>query len=472
MAFQDALTLLAQLLQLPDAATAKASIIAMMQGADPPIDATAFILGEPTERWIDASAQMIAAWGIVPTMATRAMFLRLATDPGDIADDGTPDQSADQTPRPGMLSVAGASWFGTIREEQLFATGFVTVTNVSGSTITFKPFDLTVERNFAAPSDGGHPTYRNSPDPTIYTNLDGSTTLANLASKTIPIQADQIGTYASASSGTITTLVTQSFGVLNVSNAVAVNGRDREERSAYLARCFLAPSANAPGGPAKAYLRAMNTNADGSVLQRFDSSGPVNITAAQVLRSNGQSTVTGYLAGPSGAIDAIDLSSANANITGIALGVIIEPIGVLPDGVTILPTATDPNTGGPGFASAINTTIAVTYSAKIAASKVPGGAAPGTYTTGGSPPTPVANVFSAIGLALGSYLPGLGPGGLDQTAGAGFVYTSDVGDVIREGFAGIYNVVLSLPSASTTSIAVGHIATQGTTIGTLVVVAG
>jgi hypothetical protein len=171
MASQDALALLAYLLQLPNAAACKASIIAIMQAADPPIDATAFILGatafilgEPTERWIDASATMMDAWGAVPTMAVRSMFLRLATDPGDVGDDGVADQSADQTPRPGMLSVAGASWFGTIREDQLAATVFVTVSNATGSPVNIKPFELTVERNYVG-ADGGSPTYRNTRTP-------------------------------------------------------------------------------------------------------------------------------------------------------------------------------------------------------------------------------------------------------------------------------------------------------------------
>lgn len=474
MAYQDALTILAQLLQLPDAAGCKASIIAMMQAADPPIDATAFIFGEPTERWIDATATTMDAWGQVPTMQARAMFLRLATDPGDVADDGTPDQSADQTPRPGWLSAIGAGWFNTIREDALYATVFVTVSNATGVSVNVKPFDLTVERNYTG-ADGGSPTYRNTPDATVYTNFDGSVTIANGASKTLAFQADQLGSYGSATASSITILVTQSFGALTVTNPTAALGRDREDRQSYIARCFIADDANAPGGPVNAYKRAATTAKGGGPLLNYSTGNPVGILGAQVLPDSSSGVVTGYFFGPSGAVgSATDVSTANANILGVAIAGnpgLSDPIGVLPDTVVIGPAVSDPITGV-GFADATNTPINVTYTAKIAASKVPGGATPGTYTTGGSPPAPVANIFTAIGLAIAKYLVGLGPGGLDQVSGAGVVYTSDIQDTIRDAQAGLYNVAVTTPATSSTAIVVGHIAVQGTTAGTLTVVAG
>lgn len=479
MAFQDALALLAQLLQLPDAAGCKASIIAMMQAGDPPIDATAWIAGEPTERWIDTSATAMNAWGAVPTMATRSMFLRLSTDPGDVADDGTPDQSADQTPRPGMLSAVGAGWFGTIREDALFTNVFVLVTNNTGAAINPKPGDLTVERNFTA-ADGGTPTYRNTADPTVYTNFDGSVTIGNGASKLLAFQADIVGTYSNAPTGSVNFLVTQSFGSsIAVTNPTTGLGRDREDRESYIQRCILAADSNAPGGPVRAYKRAATTAKDGSPLRGYLAGNVVGILGAQVLPNSVTGNVTGYLYGPSGPVGAEDMSTANANIVGIQIpadpeaGVfgLIDPIGVLPDAVGIGPNVSDPITGS-GFASATATSIAVTYTAKIVASKVPGGATPGTYTSSGSPPPAIAAIFNNIVVAVGAYLVGLGPGGVDQVNGAGFVYTVDIGDTIREAQAGFYNVQISSPATSSTAIALGHIAVGGAVNGTLVVVAG
>lgn len=474
MAFQDALTLLSLLLKLPDAAECKANILAIMAAGDPPIDATAFILGEPTERWVDASATAIDAWGQVPTMAVRALFLRLATDPGDIADDGTPDGSADQTPRPGWLSAAGASWFGTIREDALFATVFVTVHNATGIAVNIKPGELTVERNYAG-TDGGSPTYRNTPDPAVYVNFDGSVTISNGASKTLAFQADQVGSYGSATSGSIDVLVTQSFGALTVTNPTAALGRDREERQTFIARCFIAADANAPGGPTNAYKRAATTTRGGGPLLNYSTGNPVGIISAQVLPDSDTGVVTGYFYGPSGAVgSATDVSTANANILGVAIAGtpgLSDPLGVLPDGIVIAPNVSDPITGA-GFSDSTNTSVAVTYSAKIAASKIPGGATPGTYTSGGSPPAPVAAIFTTIGLAIAKYLVSLGPGGLDQVAGAGVVYTSDIQDTIRDAQAGLYKVAVTTPAGVSTALAVGHIAVQGTTNGTLVVVAG
>lgn len=475
MAFQDALALLAQLLQLPDAAATKASIIAIMAAADPPIDATAFILGEPTERWIDASATALDAWGAIPTMATRALFLRLATDPGDVADDGVPDQSADQTPRPGMLSAVGAGWFGTIREDELFAIVFVVVTNTTGGPVTFKPFDLTAERNFAGP-DGGRPTYRNAPDPSVYTNFDGSVTLSNGASRTLTFVADLIGTGSSATGGSVDTLVTQSFGPLTVTNPTAGLGRDREDRASYIGRCILADASNAPGGPVKAYRRAATTAKAGGALLNYATGNPVGITDAYVLPDSDTCVATGYLYGPSGSVGTTDVSTANANILGVPIPATLgnfglaDPIGVLPDCVGIAPNVSDPITTV-GFSSATRTSIDVSWSGKILASKVPG-AVPGIYASDVSPPPWAAALFTAVEIAIDAYLVGLGPGGLDQVAGAGFVYTLDIGDVARETQPGLYNVVVSLPSTSSTSISLGHIAVGGTVIGGLIVVAG
>lgn len=466
MAGTDALVILAQILQLPDAQGSKDNVIAIAQAADPPLDATAFVLGEPTERWIELMGQVMGAWGSVPTAAVRALFLRLSTDPGDVADDGQPDQSADQTPRPGMLSAVGAGWYGTIRGGALYAQTSVNFTNNSGAPINAPAGAITYERNFPA-ADGANPTYHNTSAVVVNPGLTVS----------VDIQADQIGTYANAPATTIDHVVTQTYGATNVvTNPSAAQGQDRESRPAYIARCLLAPDSNAPGGPVKAYLRACNTATDGTILTNEATGLPVAILGAQVLPSSATGVVTGYLYGPSGAVSLTDVISANANITGVPIGLLTVTTGVLPDATTIGPNY-DAGTGQPnpsgtmGFASSVNLSIAVTYSAKIKGTSVPGGASPGTYTTGGSPPPNVAAVFASIAAAVDAFLPALKPGALDQdTGGNGFVYTPDIGDTIRDAQAGLYNVVLSLPATGSTACAVGHIPVAGAIAGTLVVV--
>lgn len=469
MAAADALLVLAQNLQLPSGEQAKAQIIAILNAAGG--NATAYIDGEPTERLLEVAGQMMgsdgAGWGSVPTAQGRALFLRLCTDPGDVADDGIPDQSADQTPRPGLLSAVGAGWFFTIRGGALFATGSVDFTNNTGSPINAPAGGLVFERNYPF-TDGTTPTYTSTASVSV--NPGGTVS--------VPIRADTIGVYGSATAAGITIVVTQSYGSAVVANnPAALNGQDREGREAFITRCLLAPDSNAPGGPQKAYLRACNTAGDGTILQLEDGTGPTVILGAQVLPDSSTGTVTGYLYGPSGAVLVEDVKTANANIEGIPTGTLTAPVGVLPDTVGLLPgydgTSGQPNPSGiVGFASAINLSFAVTYSARIKASQVAGGATPGTYTSGGSPPQSLVNLFQSIADAQRVFFPALGPGAC-FTTNPGTVYTSDIQDNIAETVPALSAIVLTVPASSTTACAVGYIPVQGSApAGTLVVVAG
>jgi len=238
---------------------------------------------------------------------------------------------------------------------------------------------------------------------------------------------------------------------------------------------MVATSTQRSGGTRAAYLYAMNTAIDGTRLQRFDGSGPVTITSAYVSSSSSTGAVTIYYAGPNGAVDDVDVSSANANILGVPLGVIVNPIGVLPDCVTLVPLTNDqnfPSPGTPGGASCTNTPIAITYTVKAKASAISNSTRPGTYNTGGSPPIPIAEVFTTIASALSAYCLSTGVGGLEQKDGSGVIYTSDLESAIRDALPGFYAVSVSLPASATTPIALGCIATVGTITGTLVVVAG
>lgn len=432
---------LPDLIRTPAASEIKSAILAICNSAG--LRATAWVLGRPSERWVEVIARALSAFeSRVTAQYVRGWFLQFATDPGDPG-----DLAVDQTPRPGWLSNLGASWYGTVRRGRTYATTNLTVTNAGSAPATFKPYDLTIQRDTAG-ADGGFPSYRNTSDGAIYTNLDGSLTLAAGASVVLPVQAEQLGTYSDAAPGTLTVMVTGSFGTLTCTNAGPALGEERENPDDYRARCRAAASNQSPGGPGAAYRRAATTGVDGFPLQRFDGSGPVGITRVYVSADSTTGEVTVYYADADGGADAIDVSSANANVTGIALGVITDPIGVIPDAVTILPTATDPNTGGPGGAAATATAVGVAGTGRIKARL--GGLSGAALRKA---------VQSAVYLALADYMSRVDIGGLDQTAGAGVVFTPDLAAVARDGYAGLYDVALTSPATPTTAIALGHVPT-------------
>jgi hypothetical protein len=437
---------------------------------------TSWIPGDPTERWLDITPRLMAAVISDPlTQLVRGMFLDLATDPGDVAADGTPDLSEDQTPRPGFLSALGLSWFETRRREQTYVVLTVTVRNDGATPATFGPAgnlagSLSFTTTDSPKSDGGKPTYQNTADAGVYTGIGGTLTLAPGASATFPLRCDQIGIYGSASANSMV-CVTQSFGTLTVTSSTIAIGTGRESAPLYRARCRTTADAHSPGGPGQAYRRAMNTARDGTPLQRYDASGPVGITDAYVSPQNAQNTVAMYVTGPGGpsSVDQVDVDSANANILGLALGIILDPIGVLPDTVTFGPDTYGSMAafplGTPSLRKAIEDTTAITYSARI--KHTPANAlSPGTYSTPGTGAAKV--VFDAIDAQLRTEVLSAGVNGEDFNGTSGSVYKDNLIAAVRAAFAGLSNPVVTVPSGNVT-VNLGHQAVAGTITGTLVV---
>ncbi len=79
-------------------------------------------------------------------------------------------------------------------------------------------------------------------------------------------------------------------------------------------------------------------------------------------------------------------------------------------------------------------------------------------------------LFALIDPAVGKYLLSTGIGGLEQVAGAGVVYTSDIQDAVRDAAAGLYAAAVSLPGTTTIAVLLGHIKVPGTVTGVLTVV--
>ena len=424
----------------------KARFISISQSAG--LAVTSWVLGDPSERWIEVGARAVDAFAAnVIVQSVRAFFFDLNTDPGDAG-----DLSADQTPRPGWLSAFGSGWWGVQRGGQTFATGFVTVTNAGSTPATFAPFDLTFQRSTAG-ADGGKPTYRNTEDGAIYVGIGGTLTLAPGASETIPIVCEQAGTYGSATPTQIDVVVTQSFGTLTCSNASPVLGADREARETYIARCRQQSAAASPNGPQDAYRYASTTGADGNPLQLYDGSGPTTVSRVYVSSDSATGVVTIYLANPSGPATAAEVSSANGNIHGIAIpdpvsGIVYnpDPIGVVPDTVTLAPTVADAVTGAPGPAAAITRFIGPL-----------GGTARIKASAGISSVTLIAACHLAIEANFSAYMSQVPIGGFDQTAGAGTTYRSDFECVVRDAYTGLYAIDLDLPTTPTVAVAEGRV---------------
>jgi hypothetical protein len=119
-----ALQYLAALFTLPSQAQSYANILAIAAVAG--LDATAFIDGEPTERWVYMMSAVSSTCSSVAQQTIAASFLDLATDPGDPG-----DLSPDQTPRPGFLSALGEGWYGTTRSGRTLSV--VVMVNAPGA---------------------------------------------------------------------------------------------------------------------------------------------------------------------------------------------------------------------------------------------------------------------------------------------------------------------------------------------------
>lgn len=412
---------IADLFVQPTLVQAKESVTGIARAAG--LIVTDWVLGSPSERWVEISARVIDGFlSAITAQAIRGFFLDVATDPGDTGDPNT-------TPGGGWLSALGEGWYGTTRRGQTFASGTVTIRNDSLAPATFRPFDLTFERDHAA-ADGGVPTYRNDLDEDTYQGLGGTLTLAVGASVAIPVLADQIGSYSTALDGEIDTVVTNSFGTLTIADSTAAIGSEREDADLYRARCRQAPAVTSPGGPGEAYRRAATTAKDGTPLARHDGTGSVGITRSQIIPTDVNGHVFVFLADADGAADTTDVDSAEANILGVALGVITDPIGVVPDCVTC------------DVVAAAETSIHVVGSMKI------------KHRPGLDDASLAAAVKAAIVAALAANFSTFDIGGID-----GKIYTGDLLSIADGAYPGTYNPLITTPAGADTTILAGHVPT-------------
>jgi hypothetical protein len=410
-------------LQRPDTlAAVRSRIIAYAQTAQLAI--TDWIVGAIGQQTFESVAQTVAntTSGIAKIVRSYAS-LDTSTDPGD-ADPFDPE-NVNRTPAPGGLSHYGQNVYSTTRRESTFASGFVTFDNSLGAVPrTFRAEALTFTWTGGTPPVPP-PTYKNAPDATIYTNPDGTVTVAAGATLDIPVSADVAGSGSTAPPAVLA-LTTSLVGV-TATNAAAIIGQDRETAPTYRTRCRQAPSRTSLGGPADAYAYLASTKLNGDPLLNADGD-VVNINRAQVTQDSSTGVVNAYFASPSGVPIPADVTAANANIQAEGFAV--------PDAITYTGAA----------ASAVP--IPITGTAKI---------------VGGSGIVS-ATVRQAIVNAYVSAFPDFPVGGKDQVLGAGVIYTADLHGIAANAYPGLYAVVITAPAGAATALALGQVATYAGTI--------
>jgi hypothetical protein len=389
--------------------------------AEPPLPISNWEPGGAGERLVYATAQTIAAYTRDDARAIQGQFIDLATDPGDPGD-------PDTTPGRGYLSEAGENDFGTERRGATNASGTETLTNNTGGAITFRPGELTLQRDTPDPDTGLFPTYRNTEDVSVYTNPDGSVTVNDGASIDFPIEAEAEGTTSNANPAAVSILTGSPFNPseVTVTNAEPIRGTDREFYLDYRARCKKALARISVNGAADVYAYLANTTIEGDPLLQADGETAVNISRVYVSQSSTTGTVTVYYASPSGAAVADDVTAANANIQLHAIAA--------PDCITFSGLA------------AVEVTVNVTATVKLRA-------APGLDAT---------TIEEAVEDALAAYFETVPIGGYDQTAGAGTLYADAIKSIIGGAYPGIYHTTMAAP-AGDTALALGEVAVLGTT---------
>ena len=220
-----AMSFLSDLVSPQTAAQVRSSFLGFMQGAG--LKASNWritsIIFQMSEACVEGLRVFTEA---VPRIVRGYISLANATDPGD--QDPYDAANAARSAAPGFLSDLGANTYSTTRGAATFAAGEWTFINAGPGAQTFRPGDLIFTWTGGSPPNPP-PTYTNTADATVYTNPDGTATVAAGASLTIPIEAQIIGSIASAPGGTIT-LTTTLTGVTGTNaNAVTVTFSDGQK---------------------------------------------------------------------------------------------------------------------------------------------------------------------------------------------------------------------------------------------------
>jgi phage-related baseplate assembly protein len=431
----------------PEVMTAtRARIVGWAQAAG--LVLTNFIKGSVPEQVLETMTQTANFYAAIASRVIRGRAsLDTATDPGDF--DPYDATNASAAHEPGYLSEYGAGMYGTRRIGDDFATGIMTITNNSGSAVYIAPEAVT----FAKTADPSV-TYRNSADASIYTNPDGTATIAAGDTLDVPIVCEIQGTTGNAGAGAVSLVTTLGTSV-TASNSAQIRAQELEEADAYRARCRTAAALLSLNGPADAYrficLGAYKDDdnniffyppfGDGTTGVGVDSDGnfvllpnavgtSVGVTRVYVDEDNADGTVDVYIAGAAGNPG----SQALADITALLNAV------YLPQCNTV------------SYHNATNVTVNIVGTIKAKA---------GAGVT-------QSVIEDAADAALATAFEGWDIGGFDQTAGAGTIYHEEYESTVNGAHPKIYKVTIATP-AGDTSLAKGQVAVLGSTTWTTLI---
>lgn len=407
----------------------RTTVIGYAQAAE--LTITEWIVGGPGQQIFEAVTGALYSFVRDVAKITRGVVsLDTSTDPGD--PDAYDPTNEGQPAAPGFLSNFGKNTCGTTRAEETFASGFATLTNSgAGAQVRrFGPQALVFTWTANTPPSPA-PTYRNTSDTTIYTNPDGTVTLAVGATLTIPVVAEERGTRSNTPSSSLS-LTTTLVGC-TASNGAAILAVNREDAEVYRGRCRQAAARLSFAGPADAIAYLAAKTLDGEPLTN-ELGNVTNINRAQVTNDSATGIVNAYYASPSGPATDEDVTAANDNIELNAYA------------VTDVATFTG--------AKALGVPITMAGSARVRAGAGVSVLAVRSAIVG----------FGDVEGALPTAFESFPIGGKDQVAGAGVIYTVDLQAIVAGAFPGLYDVVVSTPAGASTAILAGGVPTLVTSL--------
>jgi hypothetical protein len=298
------------------------------------------------------------------------------------------------------LTLLARNLFGVERPTATFANGNVTLTN--NGALPFNQTAQSVRFLWTAKKKA-------------YVNT-GAFTLAPGETKSIPIQAVEIGAASSAPPGAIDAFETVLFGV-TVTNPEAVVGADAASDTRLKEICRAKRAAVSVRGPRGAYEYAIQT------AVRNDGS-PVDVNRYAISPSSSTGVVNIHVASPAGAPDPTDLTYIRDNVEIIAR----------PDSVTVNVLAA--------------TTVPVVRTLTVWARRVDG--------------LSVADLTTKVNDALISAIASYRIGGLPKPPiTQGYLYADFIAGVVKSADASIYDVD---GTGADVALNPGEVATLATTL--------
>jgi hypothetical protein len=416
------MSFLSNLLQPETESSVRAKIFGIASACK--LAVTNWIVGDVSQQILETivSAAFAYASGISKIIRGH-ISLDTSVDPGDVDTYDSTNETMD--PEYGMLSALGENVFGTQRPDDTFATCSFQIDNAGPSARDIMPESLV----FTKTAGTDNPTYTNVADDSVYTNPNGSVTVAAGTSVTIPIQCQLKGLIGAAEAGAID--LTTTVNGLSGTNTTAAVGTVRMTADAFRTLCRQAAGRLSFATPEDAYFFLATHNLDGTLLQN-ENEDNVAISRVDIAGDPSYGTETVYYASPSGAAIAIDVTAANNNIQMAAFAVAdcitFTGLAAVPQTVTVAGTARVRRRQG---------TSDVALAAEVAA-----GLAAGVIA--GFPTIPV--------------------GGFDRGVTYGYIYVRDLEAYARSGALTAYDVQVTTPS-STVQLTEGHVAVPSTSAG-------